>query len=250
MAIIISATDEEHRADTAAREAYWRAIEPGHTDRQLSESLSADVIRKAILDAGIVGLGGATFPAHVKLSTKESDKPELLIINGCECEPYLMCDDALMSHYPARIVEGVELMMKAAGVGRAVIAVEDNKPGAIAALKSHIDPAHDISIQVVKTKYPQGGEKQLVEAITRQIATLGRCHSQQRGDGLCHLAMHCLRPATNRACGHSHRRHPRVRATQLHGRHRHPIVKLAIYAAPKSKHNRRRTYDGTLGDMP
>ncbi len=174
MAIIISATDEEHRADTAAREAYWRAIEPGHTDRQLSESLSADVIRKAILDAGIVGLGGATFPAHVKLSTKESDKPELLIINGCECEPYLMCDDALMSHYPARIVEGVELMMKAAGVGRAVIAVEDNKPGAIAALKSHIDPAHDISIQVVKTKYPQGGEKQLVEAITGRRIPSGK----------------------------------------------------------------------------
>lgn len=172
MAITIKATDEEHAADTLARETYWRDILPGVSDRTLSERLGRDEIRSIISGAGIVGLGGATFPAHVKLATKPEQKPEVLILNGCECEPYLMCDDALMATYPGRIAEGVELMMKAAGVERAVIAIEDNKPEAAAAIRSALDPKHNISLLVLKTKYPQGGEKQLIEAVTgRRVAS-------------------------------------------------------------------------------
>lgn len=167
-AITIKASTEEHTADTMAREAYWREIIPGVSNRDLSERLRRDEIRRIIADAGIVGLGGATFPAHLKLAVKPEHKPKILIINGCECEPYLMCDDALMCTYPGRIAEGVELMMKAADIEYAVIAIEDNKPEAAEALRSAIDTHHNIKLQILKTKYPQGGEKQLVETITGQ----------------------------------------------------------------------------------
>lgn len=171
-AIVIKADDSDHEADTTAREKYWRELVPGVTDRDLDTSLSADEIRSRISRAGIVGLGGALFPSHVKLAVKDGQTPEVLIINGCECEPYLMCDDALMCRYPARIMEGVELMMKASGAPRAVVAVEDNKPEAIAALTAALDPAYAIEVMPLRTKYPQGGEKQLVEAVTgRRIAS-------------------------------------------------------------------------------
>ncbi|MDE6463503.1 MAG: electron transport complex subunit RsxC [Muribaculaceae bacterium] len=171
-AIIIKASPEEHEADTAERERYWTGLNSVEADRDLSESVDAADIRRLISDAGIVGLGGATFPSHVKLTLKDDVKAEVLIINGCECEPYLMCDDALMRAYPSRIVEGVELMMKAAGIPRAVIAIEDNKPEAARAIESAIDGRHDISLQILRTRYPQGGEKQLVEAVTgRRIAS-------------------------------------------------------------------------------
>ena len=171
-AIVIKASEEQHAADTIARERYWAQIIPGDTDRELSEKLSSEEIRRYISQAGIVGLGGATFPSHVKLSLKPEQKPEILILNGCECEPYLMCDDALMSTYPARIVEGVELMMKAGGIPKAVIAMEDNKPEAAEAIRRAIDPGQNISLTVLRTKYPQGGEKQLIEAVTgRRLAS-------------------------------------------------------------------------------
>lgn len=172
MTIIIKASEEEHAADTEARRNYWNDIISGVSDRTLSERLSGDEIKHRILEAGIVGLGGATFPSHVKLTFKPEQQAEVLILNGCECEPYLMCDDALMCSYPGRIVEGVELMMKASGIPKAVIALEDNKPEAAAALRSAIDPQYDITVKVLRTKYPQGGEKQLVEAVTgRRIAS-------------------------------------------------------------------------------
>ncbi len=171
-AIIIAASEDEHRADSEERERYWRDLIPHICDRTLSERLTADEIRSKILQAGIVGLGGATFPSHVKLAIKPEQKPELLIINACECEPYLMCDDALMCTYPGRIAEGVELMMKAGGIPRAVIAMEDNKPEAAAAISEALQSSENISLRILKTKYPQGGEKQLVEAVTgRRIAS-------------------------------------------------------------------------------
>ncbi len=171
-AIIITATEAEHEADTQIRTAYWTAIVPGHTDRELSESLSADEIRARIVDAGIVGLGRATFPSHGKYALKPEQKAEILLLNGCECEPFLMCDDALMCKYPARIIEGIELMLKATGIPKAIIGIEDNKPRAIAALTAALDPRHDITVQPLRTKYPQGGEKQLIEAVTgRRLAS-------------------------------------------------------------------------------
>lgn len=165
-AIIIEASDSDHASDTINREKYWKTIVPGSADRELSERMSVDDIRTAIVSAGIVGMGGAAFPAHVKVSVVPGKEPEVLIINGCECEPYLMCDDALMCSYPERTMEGVELLMKACGAQRAVIAIEDNKPRAIAAMRRALDQRHKVSVAAVKTKYPQGGEKQLVEAVT------------------------------------------------------------------------------------
>ena len=173
-AIVITASDDEHSADTEAREAYWRDMIPSVCDRTLSERLSGDDIRSAILRAGIVGLGGATFPSHVKLAVKPEQKAEVLIINGCECEPYLMCDDALMCTYPGRIAEGVELMLKAAGIPKAVIAMEDNKPEAAAAIGEALKGNTSVSLRILKTKYPQGGEKQLVEAVTGRRIPSGK----------------------------------------------------------------------------
>lgn len=166
--IVIKASGADHEADMEARL-------PLTTDPSLLSSgidLGAEEIRSRVSRAGIVGLGGATFPTHVKLTVRPEQNAEVLIINGCECEPYLMCDDALMRTCPKEIVAGTRLMMKAAGAKRAVIALEDNKPEASAAISGALAGAADISMEILRTKYPQGGEKQLVEAVTgRRIAS-------------------------------------------------------------------------------
>ncbi len=163
-AMVIKASEDDHTADTMGREQYWSTLRLRRPDRDLSESVDAGDIRRLIAGAGIVGLGGATFPSHVKLTVSKA--PEVLIINGCECEPYLMCDDALMQTFAEQVVEGTELMMKSASIPRAVIAIEDNKPAAAAAISAAIDNRHAITLEVLRTCYPQGGEKQLVEAVT------------------------------------------------------------------------------------
>lgn len=133
--------------------------------RDIDKLSSADII-KAIADAGIVGLGGATFPTPVKLTPPPSFKPELVIINAAECEPYLTNDHALMLESAADIVEGTRLLMRAAGVSRGVIAIENNKPDAIKALRETVGSDTTIEVMPLKVKYPQGGEKQLIEAVT------------------------------------------------------------------------------------
>ena len=162
-AIVIESTEQEHLADSTSRSEYWQALS---NKTENCASAGAEDIRKSIIEAGIVGLGGATFPSHVKLTIKEGERPEVLIINGCECEPYLMADDVLMTNYPSQVIAGAELMLKAGGIARAVIAIEDNKPEAIAAIRANLGSNTNVSLQVVKTKYPQGGEKQLIEAVT------------------------------------------------------------------------------------
>ncbi|MDE6278255.1 MAG: electron transport complex subunit RsxC [Muribaculaceae bacterium] len=171
--IVIEASEEDHAADTEARKALREALDKGTAgDRAIAEKLTAEELRTAIRDAGIVGLGGAAFPSHVKYSLKPDALPEVLIINACECEPYLRCDDALMNAYPAHIISGVELLKKAIGAPRAVIGIEENKPAAIAALGAALEGHEGIEIAVLKTKYPQGGEKQLIEAVTgRRVAS-------------------------------------------------------------------------------
>ena len=161
-AITIKATAEEHVSDSELRRGYWAGI---GDCAAVPEGLSAEDVRQAISSAGIVGLGGATFPAHVKAATP-AGAAEVLIINGCECEPYLTCDDALMRTYPRQTVGGVELLMLATGAPRAVIAIEDNKPEAIAAIKAAAETARGVEVTVLRTKYPQGGEKQLIAAVT------------------------------------------------------------------------------------
>jgi len=130
---------------------------------------AAEIIEK-IKDAGIVGLGGATFPTHVKLSPPPGKKAEVLIVNGVECEPYLTCDHQLMLEKTEEILVGITLLMKAIGVSKAIIGIENNKKDAIAQMQKVVGNYTGISVVPLKVQYPQGGEKQLIEAaIGRQV---------------------------------------------------------------------------------
>ena len=129
-------------------------------------SLEPKAIIEKIKDAGIVGMGGATFPTHVKLSIPDGKKAEILIINGVECEPYLTSDYRTMLERGEQLIAGTRILMRAIGVTNAVIGVEANKPDAVKHLQTIIGSATDIKVQMLKTQYPQGGEKQLIAAVT------------------------------------------------------------------------------------
>lgn len=133
-------------------------------------SLSAQEIIARIKEAGIVGMGGATFPTHVKLSIPAGKKAECLIINGVECEPYLTSDHRMMLEHGEEMLVGVTILMKAVGVGKAYIGIENNKPDAIAHLSKIAAQYKGIEVVPLKVRYPQGGEKQLIAAVTgRQV---------------------------------------------------------------------------------
>jgi len=132
--------------------------------------LTSEEIIKTIIEAGIVGMGGATFPTHVKLSPPPGKKAEVLIINAVECEPYLTCDHQLMLEKPEEILIGVSILMKAAQVTKAYIGIENNKKDAIELLKQTAKTFSGIEIVPLRVQYPQGGEKQLIDAVIgRQI---------------------------------------------------------------------------------
>ena len=129
---------------------------------------------KAIIDkiatAGIVGLGGACFPTHVKLLPPPGKKAEVLIVNGVECEPYLTCDHQLMLEHGEEIIVGIEILKRALGVDRAIIGIENNKKDAIEHMTKLAQTKLGIEVLPLKLKYPQGGEKQLIDAcIGRQV---------------------------------------------------------------------------------
>ena len=128
-------------------------------------NLESQEIISRIKAAGIVGMGGATFPTHVKLSIPEGKKAELLIINGVECEPYLTSDYRTMLERGELLIVGTRILMRAIGVERAVIGVEANKPDAVKHLRSILGQDKSIEVQMLKTQYPQGGEKQLIAAV-------------------------------------------------------------------------------------
>ncbi len=129
----------------------------------------ADIIKK-VSEMGIVGMGGATFPAHVKLSVPPGKKCEALIINAVECEPYLTSDHRLMLEHGEEIMIGVKILMKALAVEKAYIGIENNKKDAIEHLQHLASSYKGIIVQPLKLKYPQGGEKQLIDAcIGRQV---------------------------------------------------------------------------------
>ena len=133
-----------------------------------------DAIIKQIQEAGIVGLGGATFPTHVKLVPPKGMKAEVLLINGVECEPYLTSDHRLMLEKPDEIMVGIRLLMKALDVERAVIGIENNKPDAIKLLAEKCKDYKGVNVVSLKVKYPQGGEKQLIKAVTgREVPSGG-----------------------------------------------------------------------------
>lgn len=130
------------------------------------EDLSAEEIRKLVREAGIVGLGGATFPAHVKLSPPPEKKIDIVVINGAECEPYLTADHRVMLEKPEEIVFGLKAMIKALGAEKGVIGVEDNKSDAIRVLELATAEDDQITVAKLHTKYPQGAEKMLIQVTT------------------------------------------------------------------------------------
>ncbi len=135
--------------------------------------LSKEDIIKAIAAAGIVGMGGATFPTQVKLTPPPGSKAEFLIINGVECEPYLTSDHRVMLEKGEQVLIGVQLLMKAIGVTKAIIGIENNKKDAIEHLQGLATKTKGVEICPLKVKYPQGGEKQLIQATTGRAVPSG-----------------------------------------------------------------------------
>lgn len=130
------------------------------------EDLSKEDIISIIKEAGIVGMGGATFPNHVKISPPPDKNIEVVILNGAECEPYLTADHRLMVEYPEDVVFGLRALMKALDVSKGFIGIEINKPDAIEAIENVAKEYSDIEVVSLEVKYPQGAEKQLIYACT------------------------------------------------------------------------------------
>lgn len=138
------------------------------------ETVDKDRIIPAIQAAGIVGMGGATFPTHAKLMLPPGKTVDTILVNGAECETYLTSDHRLMLEEPERIVGGLRAVMRAMGVKRGVIGIEDNKMDAIAAIEKAAAGREGVEVAVLAMKYPQGGEKQLITAITgREVPSGG-----------------------------------------------------------------------------
>ena len=137
-------------------------------------SLATEEIIKRIEDAGIVGMGGAAFPSHVKLSPPPGKKCEILIINGVECEPFLTSDHRLMLEKTEEILVGTTILMKALNIDKAIIGIENNKKDAIEKLEKLAIEYKGISVQTLKVKYPQGGEKQLIDACIKKRVPSGK----------------------------------------------------------------------------
>ncbi|OHY56617.1 electron transport complex subunit RsxC [Shewanella algae] len=149
-------------------------------DLQDIAALSREQILSRIRQAGIAGLGGAMFPAHIKLNP--ASEIELLLINGVECEPYISADDRLMREHAREILDGIEIVHGLLNPKRVIIAIEDNKPEAVQAMQQALDscqlPKGSIRITVIPTKYPSGGEKQLIQIITGQEVPSGAIPAQ------------------------------------------------------------------------
>ena len=133
-------------------------------------------ICQAVRDAGIVGMGGAGFPTSVKIQPDTKTPRETLIVNGCECEPYLTCDYRVMLEWTDQVMTGIQLAQRACGALRVFIAIEDNKPKALERMNASLERwalGSRISVVRVKTKYPQGGERQLIRAVLQKIVPTG-----------------------------------------------------------------------------
>lgn len=137
------------------------------------DKINARDLFRMIREAGIVGLGGATFSTEVKASGSK-EKIDTLLINACECEPYITADDMLMMTEPKRVLQGVELFANALEPKRVVLAVEDNKKQAADAILKHLDKYPQIELKILPTRYPQGAEKQLIKAVTGREVPPGK----------------------------------------------------------------------------
>ncbi len=135
------------------------------------DALTPDEIIEIVRNAGIVGMGGAGFPTAVKL---KPNKPiDAVLLNGCECEPYLTADYKVLLHYADEVIFGLKAMLKAVGAPKGIIVIEDNKPDAIALLESKTADMDNIEIVTAKTKYPQGAEKMLIKRVTGKMVPSG-----------------------------------------------------------------------------
>lgn len=140
--------------------------EEEHGQSRTSEKLTKEEIRKIIKEAGIVGMGGAGFPTHVKLSPKDDSKIDYVIVNCAECEPYLTSDYRRMIEEPEKIIEGLEIILNLFDNAKGILGVEDNKPDCVKILSEKAAKNSRIEVKALKTKYPQGAERQLIYATT------------------------------------------------------------------------------------
>jgi electron transport complex protein RnfC len=179
---VISAIGEHAIPHPSGLSAPCITIETDGEDRWIERQQIADFrqhsaheLRQIIRDAGIVGLGGAGFPSFIKLNPGVHHTVETLLINGAECEPYITCDDMLMRERADGILDGVEIMLFALRASRCILAIEDNKPDSIAAIRYALTGRPHLSqteIVIVPTRYPTGGEKQLIQVVTgKQVPT-------------------------------------------------------------------------------
>jgi electron transport complex protein RnfC len=154
--IVASESEESNRVYT---EVDWK-------------KLSIDDLKNRIKNAGIVGLGGAAFPTHVKLNPPENKPIDTFILNGCECEPFLTADHRTMLEMPDNVLKGMAIIMKVLGVKKGYIGIESNKPDAIESMKKSVND-YGFEVVTVKTKYPQGAEKMLIKAIKKRKVPTG-----------------------------------------------------------------------------
>ena len=148
----------------------WVAGMKETTDYQM---LSPDELKKMVSDAGIVGMGGATFPTHVKLSPPKEKPIDVVILNGAECEPYLTSDHRLMLEKPTEIIEGLKILMRILNVKKGYIGIEANKPDAVEVMKKAAAGSTEVEVWAVQVKYPQGAEKMLIKAIANRTVPAG-----------------------------------------------------------------------------
>ncbi|WP_242523106.1 electron transport complex subunit RsxC [Thiocystis minor] len=136
-----------------------------YDQEQDPEQMEPEAIIAAVQAAGLVGLGGGAFPSHVKMIPPAGKAIETLVVNGCECEPYLTCDHRIMLEQTESLIRGIRIAMRATGAKRAIIGVEDNKLDAVAHLRARLPQHLPITAEAVQTKYPQGAEKMLIRSL-------------------------------------------------------------------------------------
>lgn len=152
-AVVVTADGENTLAEGVGERCDWQTL----TNAQILEKVQK---------AGIVGMGGAGFPTHVKLAPKNPEAIRYVIANGAECEPYITCDDQLMRSFASEIVEGMEILLKLFPDAKGIVAIENNKPQAIAAMQQAVSGKEKLSVLPMQTKYPQGGERGIISVVT------------------------------------------------------------------------------------
>ncbi len=162
---VVITPDAQQEAVPAGERRDWRQVGP-------------DQIKQIVRDAGIVGLGGAAFPASVKIAPPKDKPIDSVIINGCECEPFLTCDQALMLKRPDDLIEATRMLVKVVGAKHGYIGIETNKPDAIELLEGKLSGDPEVSVVRCHVKYPEGAEKQLIKAVLGREVPPGKLPSE------------------------------------------------------------------------